>query len=872
MSRKRKSDKKKTGPAKSATAKMESGRDYFAFLEKLSLKYRLLIACLLLLVAICVLYPSLVFQNKVFFAGDTEAAASFAQATKQLPTGEPGYPLWNPFLFSGMPSYASLAYAPNIYPITLLLKGVDKLIPLPSSSWLLAHTFLLGLGIFLLLRDRGVSFLVSIIAAGTMMWIPNNVAVGANGHGSQACAVAYIPFALLFWDRCWRGKGLLVNGSALAIVLGFQMLRAHLQISYYTYALIGLHFLFFSIVKVIDAIRGREVGEGVLPRFIARVFGGEGKRSALRTLVEISYFGAALAVIILVSLLISSVLYLPVHDYSQYSIRGAAEGGGLDYEYATSWSLHPCEMLTFILPYAYGFGKHLYFGYMPFTDYPNYLGFITIFGALCALVFARNRFMLFLFFIFIAATLVSFGKYFPQLYDFLFNSLPYFNKFRVPVMVLIVQQTAAVLLFALGINAVLGVQSERLKTVTKWMMLGSIAAVIAAAASQPYWTGGFADDIARRIRAQSPQQQIALAGMAGKHLGQDVLKLAILACSTMILFFLYTRKIITRAFFVGILALLSFVDLYMVDRYIVHPERLDDVEQYRIIKEHVSYDDYLSPDPVVTFLKKDTRFFRVFPFIPSPQSPGNPFSGDFSTNRFMNYGISSIGGYHAAKLAAYQKYLGAMGTALSRGRNQVLDMLNVRYLITGAQMGESDVFVERWSGVNKDGRRRFIYENLNAFPRVFFVDSYQVAPADEALSLLANSDIDLSQTVLLTERPSPEPVSKTGSRADISTYDLNEIHVDVHADSACILVLSEVYYPRWKVEVDGDTGELMRANYILRAVALPPGDHKLVLTYDASLFRRGVDITLITFAILCIVLIVSAIRIARRKAKWKLSS
>jgi hypothetical protein len=578
------------------------------------------------------------------------------------------------------------------------------------------------------------------------------------------------------------------------------------------------------------------------------------------------YIAGALAFIIAASLMISAVLYLPVHDYSQYSIRGSAEGGGLDYGYATSWSLHPAEMLTFVLPYAYGFGKHLYYGHMPFTDYPNYLGLIIVFGAVCAVIFARDRFTKFLLFVFVMATFVAFGKFFPFLYDLLFKVLPFFNKFRVPVMVLIIQQVAAVLLFAIGLNAVLNVKSERIRKGALRLLLGSFAVLIVVIVSQVYWSGGFAEAVADRIRAHSPQQQLAFAKTAGEHLGRDLLKLAILACSTFTLFYLYSRRIVAKTFFVCVLALMSFIDLYMVDRNITHPEKLDNVEQYRIIRESVSYDDYLAPDPLTSFFDDEERFFRVFPYVPGPQNAGNPFSGEFTSNHYMNHGISSIGGYHAAKLAVYQEYLGALGTALNRGRNQVLDMLNVRYVITGNPMGQSDVLVQRWAGSNKDGQRRFVYENLNAFPRVFFADAYRLAAADEVLSVMTNSDVDLSKTVLLTKRPSPEPMSKTGARAAISRYNLNEIHVDAHVDSTCILVLSEVYYPRWKVEINGEAGEILQANHVLRAVALPPGDHKLVFSYDASLFLTGATVTLATFGILLVTLIVTGIYRTRRKA------
>ena len=426
-------------------------------IERDRVKYAWAIALVVMLGSLWALYPELVFENQVFFSGDSRSAFSFATVgQRSLDAGV--YPMWNPYVFGGMPSYESTSFMPDIYPVNYVIGLIPNFIRKPlfgNYTWLLFHSLMFGFATFLLLRDRKIHFAPAITAGVLMMWMPNLVAVSVHGHGSQASASAFLPVALLLWDRLWRGKGTLLYACALIIVLGSSMLRSHLQISYYTYALVALHWLFFSGTRVYDAARGRLPESSALPGAWWKKLTSKGRYSFRAATAEFAWTGAVFAVIVGVSLLVSLVLYLPIHEYAQHSIRGATASGGLDYDYATSWSLHPKETLTFFVPFAYGFGKDLYFGHMPFTDYPNYVGIIVAFFAFFGLVRVRNRYTLFLFFIVLVSTSVAFGKYASFLYDLLFDFAPFFDKFRVPVMVLIVQQLAFVAMFAIGFDAAL---------------------------------------------------------------------------------------------------------------------------------------------------------------------------------------------------------------------------------------------------------------------------------------------------------------------------------------------------------------------------------------------------------------------------------
>jgi hypothetical protein len=822
---------------------------------RLSTRYQVLICAFLLIVGICLIYPELVFQNKVFTAGDVEAAASFATAINNEMAQTSGYPLWNPYVFAGMPSFESLSYTPYVYPVGFLTHVLAKYLFFPNSTWLLLHIWMLGLGVCLLLMGRKVHFLIAAGAGILMMWMPNHVAVGAHGHGSQASAVGYVPFVLMLWDRVWRGKAVVLSLCGLIILLGFQMLRAHLQITYYTFAILGLHVIFYGVLKLRDAFRsGGGSGNGQPAYSILRRIGGP-TNPRKTAFLELGTATTILALIVAGALFISAVLFLPVQDYAPYSIRGASEGGGLSYDYATSWSLHPAESLTFVVPSAFGFGRETYFGRMPFTDYPNYLGLVVALFAVVALFKVKTRFVRFLLFLVIVSTIVAFGKYLPVLYNPLFNYLPYFNKFRVPVMVLIVQQFAVVLLFGLGLSAVIGSDAQSGRRKALWGLIAAVALFVVFIVSAGYWTGDFPNTIAKKItRVSSVAEQSQYARMAGGFLQKDLIKLSLVLLASTALLIAFFRRMIKPVVFVALTIVVAMIDIYMVSYQIVHPDKMFKQEFLRIVRD-----------------KPDRDRFLNLPLY----HPQNPFGGgDFSKNRYMNFGIPSIAGYHPAKLSIYDTFLrGPLVNTLAKGNFKLINMLNTKYLITSSPFPDNPQFRPVWRGADYSGAPKFVYQNLEALPRVFLVDKYQVMEPDRILGALAMPErVDFSRLALLEREPSVKPVSAEGAEARITDYSFNEIRVDAKLPSAAILILGEVFYPRWQVLVDGEPYETLKANYVLRAVALPAGTHEIVFRYDASLLKRALSVSAATLGVVLFVMIVAGSRAFRGRNQWKHSS
>ncbi len=775
------------------------------------------VVVIFLLLLICLLLPELVFQDKIFLVPDTRAPISFASVGREA-LEEGTYPLWNPYLFCGMPSFHSLAYAPYVYPISFVTHLLYEYLHFPEMTWLLVHYLLAGAAMYLLLRSFGIRAIVSLFGGALFMLLPNYVAMGANGHGSQACAVAYMPLALLFARNLQIGRNRPRMAALLALALGLQMLRGHVQISYYTFLLVGLLFLFESI----HLIR-------------------EGEKAAF---LKNGLFTASAVV---AALGIAAVLILPVREYAAFSIRGGG-GGGLDYGYATGWSLHPKEMLTFLFPWSYGFGKASYWGAMPFTDYPNYLGISVFAFSVIALFLAENRWKWFLFFAAVLATLLSFGRFWPLLYGPMFRYFPFFDKFRVPVMVLIVQQLAFVSLMALGVESFLdryekGTLPEFLGSRSlRWaLIVAAILLVVTLVAG-----GAIEKNLTREALATEKIQRDWAAFGARAAAGDLSMRFLLLLATVLVLFAGAARRILPGTLALGI-GLIALIEIWTVDRAVVHPEKAWRVEDYRIIHGSDKRDDYMRPDAALRFLESDESFFRIFPAPAAPPGRWSYSTPPFSENKFMISRIFSLGGYHAAKLENYQELMDVMFASFNRGvvPVNILDMLNTKYILSTYQLfGDDSAFPLVFSGEGA-----FVYENPGCLPRAALFENYRIVDHGRIPELLLSRGFDPGNELLLEEEPGIRPQSTEGSSIEITEYCLNGIKLEADIEKPCLLLLSEIYYPSWRATVDGEPVEILKADYCLRAIPLDAGSREIEFRFVSGVLRISLLISIVTFVI-----------------------
>ena len=141
------------------------------------------------------------------------------------------------------------------------------------------------------------------------------------------------------------------------------------------------------------------------------------------------------------------------------------------------------------------------------------------------------------------------------------------------------------------------------------------------------------------------------------------------------------------------------------------------------------------------------------------------------------------------------------------------------------------------------------YRVSDAWPHAWAVHEAVVAADDEETwAILNSSDFDPARRVVLPHEPGIALPGEdtTASMVDIVEYTATRISLQANMVDNGLLVLSDVHYPGWQARVDGQPAPIYRANYLLRAVPVEAGQHRVEVYYDPPLFKVGLAITLLT--------------------------
>jgi len=544
-----------------------------------------------------------------------------------------------------------------------------------------------------------------------------------------------------------------------------------------------------------------------------------------------------------VAYFMASIVLMPMREYLPFSIRGGSQagaaGGGLSADYATKWSFSWLEIFTFFLPSFSGFGGATYWGDSPFTTYPHYLGIsVVILAAIGFWTQRKHRDFGFWVMLLVFSLLIAMGKNFALLSNFLLNYLPYFNKFREPSMILILFSLGTAILAGFGFQAVLN-QINRsqnsgrwVKTITRGLIaVGALAlaGLVLKGMLSSIMTGFYhaADQTTRRLaQFQDPRQINYLYGLRFNAFYKDYWLMLVFAGATLGLIWAgLTQRLSVKSVSYLLIGLIV-VDLAIPGRKVIS-DMFAPLTKQEITPRATA---------AIKYLQKQPGLFRVFPV------------DEFTTNKYAYYNIASLGGYHAAKMGAYQDMLdGNFLTNFS-----FLRLTNTRYLISRKKLQLPILqLVQRAGNEN-------IYMLNGVLPRAWFVDSVIVQPdADRTLKLMRNVSFDPAHQAILDQ--TPESAVESGAFTGIIKtlkHDPELYQFETSNEKAGLLILSEADYPPgWQATVDGNPAPVYRTDHILQAVMVPAGSHQVVFRFASKTFHVALWLSRLLFFGVLIILV-----------------
>ena len=805
-------------------------------------------------------------ENRILFQHDTAAGAGAGQEVKEYyeQTGERSR--WTNSLFGGMPMYQ---IAPS-YDSTKSLQWVQKAYQLFLPDYV-CLTFMLMLGFYILLRVFGIP--VWLAGLGGIMWAFSSyffILISA-GHIWKFITLAYVPPTIAGIVLAYRGK-LLWGGILTALFVALQITSNHVQMSYY---------FFFVILFFVGAYFEKAWRTKTLPQFF--------KASAV--LIVAALVGIAANV---------SNLY-HTYAYSKETMRGKSElvqtgdaakqtSSGLDRDYITQWSYGIDETLTLLVPnfkggasaalsqsetamskanpmYSSLYGSLTqYFGTQPMTSGPVYVGafvlFLFVLG--CFIVKGPLKWAL------IGATLfsivLSWGKNFMPLTDFFIDYVPLYNKFRAVSSILVIAEFTIPLLATFALKRLLE-EPEILKQEKKplgiSLLLTAGIALLLAVAPGSIGSGYVPAQEAQMLQNAVNQQMIPANELSGilANLGEmraelvssDALRSFIIIGIGCSLLWLYASGKLRSSLTIAGITILCLADMWGVNK-----RYLNDAQ---FVPHSIRTETFTKTNTDELILQDTSLDYRVLNFATSTFDDNN-----------TSYWHKSVGGYHPAKLRRYQEMIEhhispemqaaykAIATAggemdsVDANKFRVLNMLNTKYFIFPA------------------GQQRQTVPILNphAYGNAWFVNKVQYVNN-------ANEEIDALDSIIPTEtavvdarfkdvlKGTTESYKDSLSSIRLTSYAPNRLTYETNNAQDGIAVFSEIYYPDgWHVTIDGQPAELARADYILRTMYVPAGQHTIEMRFDPTSLHVTEGIAYGALALLVIGIIV-AVLIAKRK-------
>lgn len=775
------------------------------------------IAALVLFAALSCIYCAPVFQGKEIYAGDNVSFKWAAHESIQYHEDTGDYTWWTGTLFSGMPNFQ---VGGGHYKSNDLMKPFIKLLR-PSHNTRLPMVFILYFCcFFVLMRSIRVDRWLSIVGALAVGFSSYFFIIEPAGHHTKAWAIPLMAVVLSGFIFIFRQKkyGLGVSLTMLFTAVGFSL---HPQMTYYYFMLIGV--LFFAELYIhIKERRYKDLVKGTV-LFVLSVAIGVGTGSA-NVFANSEYVKETMR---------------GGHSDLVQADEAADAPTGLSIDYMTRWSYGIDETFTFMIPgfkgnatgyHDFGTDSELYrgltdhgvskseakeicqtwpvayWGNQPSTSGPVYVGAIICFLFVLGLMLIKGPYK----WAIAVATCFSFtlawGSNFMWLTELFYNWFPMYTKFRPVSSVLVVAEITMPLLGFMALRRIMEGNLER-KDLNRSIY---IAAGI---------TGGlclfFALFGGALFSFSSDYDAIRLAGlpdwfMSAVHsqrasmLRSDSFRSLLFIILAAGMLWLYVNGKLSKQWMIASLGILVIADMWPIDKRYFNDGDFVTHSQYQRAFALEPYEKAILTD-------KDPHF-RVL----------NLTSDTFNDSR-TSYSLKSIGGYSAVKLRRYQDLIDVY---LSKADLNVVSMLNGKYIITA---GEDE--------------RPTPMRNPGALGNAWYVTSLVNAatPVDECMSL---GKVDLSNTIVVGDdfkqyvdgfKPAAE-----GSSIVLTEYKPDMLTYRTQSTADGTVVFSEIFYPYgWYAYIDGKPADIFRANYLLRAMNIPAGQHEIRMEFRPDSVRKG---------------------------------
>jgi hypothetical protein len=711
-------------------------------------------------------------------------------------------PLWNPHLFAGAP-FVGDPQSGIFYPLNLLTFLISAPLTFRDLEYLsVLHFFIAGAGMYAFLRwskfavrrspfamsNGELRISIPAALAGALAFEFSDLFITHFGNLNLIAVVAWLPLVLLFYRRAVTDCPREFRGNGRD--------SAGAGVSRRTHTVVPVHRVRARLVRATrDGCRTRD----------GRRTNDEGRRAKDdRALVFRHSSLVYLVLVAVVAVGLAAPALLSSIEFTQHTVRAA-----YSYEQAAQYSLPPAQLIGLFVPGFFGRGPQNAWGPWARVEV-GYIGILPILLALLALVLRRDAPARFFGALALVGLALALGGY-AILHGWLYQLVPGFGQLRAPARFIVLMDFALATLAAFGFDVLLRALPRASERAFKRIVRAAPFAFLLIALP----AGALAYAILILGQGQDPVLFARIAH-ATNALAFFIL---LLALATALLLARATRFFRPRVWAVLALALIFF-DLFSLGAYV--DASTDDPTR---VFEH--------PD-AVAFFKSDGALFRIDP-------RGTGVDNVWLPDASILYGLFDVNGDNPLVLADFERYWEALGSRSSRA----YDLLNAKYLIARKS---APVDRAKFTLAFEDAAFN-IYENTRVLPRAFVVSDVRVVPnRAAALDAVRADDFDAAKSVVLEQAISGQrsPVSSQQSAVKIVGYGANEILLDVDAPSAGVLVLSEVFYPGWRAWVNDREVEVLRANYLFRAVEISAGAQRVRLLFDPLSFKVGAGLFLVT--------------------------